>query len=665
MNEATTVARRLLRALGVSSLVLMGLISCGGGSSGTGDGSGSGTPGSGTPGSGAPGSGSGGSAETVINPGVSGTLFMSSPDSFVEFDLPTGISRVMRPDGLAFSASLDGQEFVLTNPFVVGLDPSDDREEVVFFGRDGRSSSRFLKSDGFSGVPLLSPNKQYVLVEWHSLDFGDEGGVSVPTVFARDGSIVRRFAGYRNEYAWFPNGDILLTQGNSLYRTHVTGTAAPQLIATPGETPRGLTVSTDGSRIAFTIGNYTLHENTAWIINANGTGLRQVATSAIDGDGVAPHSFSPDDQQLLVSAGVNYVAVGPGYGFSGCAELYVVPLNLSSPVALHPDNPAPAIKLRSVVEDSGEVNSKACAFAPPSWRAMPELPAFTAGTAAQGDGLNRGLTGRAWFGFAGDVYRSDLHTGATVLLASAGNTPFVSSDGTEVVVLDRFAPSDPSDEAVLILNSETGAQKSRIDHPGDFSTPIKLSPDKTKLASDYVNLDAGDPGGATIVTVFSRDLSQVIARWNGARSWDWLPDGRLLLANVNEIHTTDATLRQNTKIATLPDPISGITISRDGARIAFTMNGNIWMTAGDGTGLVQLTHTGRLLRAPQFSPDGRYVLAESVYSPYQTWVVPVDGVRVPVHNRAISNTSAFPLQMVDVESGTIRLMFASEAVNWR
>ncbi len=628
------------------------LVSCGGGGGG-------GTP----PGGGGGGDGGGGSPPPVINPGTAGKLFMTSPDSYIEFDLATGISRVMRRKGGAFRPSLDGQEFVLVNRFVAGQAASDDREELVFFGRDGRSSSRFLAANGFGGAPMLSPNKQYVLVEWHSIDSGDAGGVSVPTVFTRDGSIVRRFVDYDGVYAWFPNGEILLSRGDSFFRASATGTAPPQLIASvPGESPSGLTLSPDGTRIAFTIGNFTILENTTWIINADGTGLREVAKTGPGASSITPHSFSPDGQQLLVSEGINFASVGPGFAVAGCAELYVVPLNLSAPLVISPDSPAPAIKLRSVFEDSGDVSEKACAFSTPSWRNMPELPDFTPGTAAQGGGLNNGLNGSAWYGFAGDLYRSNLFTGETTKLAKASNSPFVSYDSAEVIVLDRFLPTNPSVEAVLTL-SGAGTQIGRVDYPEGFSSPIKLSPDKTKLVSEYHNLDAGDPGGASIVTVFSRDLSQVIVRWDDARSWDWLADGRLLLADLRQIYITDASLQNATLIATLPDAISGATISRDGSRIAFAMTGNIWMIGSDGTGLKQLTETGRLLGSPEFSPDGRYVLADSVDSPYQTWVVPADGVRVPVHNRAISRTSAFPLQVV--EDGEPRLMFPSTGVNWR
>jgi WD40 repeat protein len=638
---------------------VMGLASCGGGGGGGatsevgGGGGGGGAAGGGNP-----------SVQAIINAGASGKLFMASPSNFIEYDLATGVERVLRDKGGgSFTASLDGQEFVLTNQFVVGLDPADDREEMVFFNRDGRSSSRFLLEDGFGGTPRLSPDKQLVLVEWHSIDLGDAGGVSVPTVFRRDGSIVRRFAGFDAQYAWLPNGDILLSRGDAFFRTTAVPNAPiTQIARLPGEDPRALILSPDGTRMAFTIGNFTILENTTWVMNLDGTGLRQIARGI---SSVAPAAFSPDGQQLLVSEGINFALVGPGFAVAGCAEMYIVPLNVQSVITLNPSNPAPALKLRRVNEATGEVADKTCQFSNAvSWRSLPELPPSVAGTPAQGAGINRGLAGRMWYSFANDLFRTDVNSGQTTMLARAPNTPFVSLDATEVMVFDRFlTPAASSLESVLTLNASTGALISRIDVDEGLVSPLKLSPDKTKIAARFENLDIGDGGADRIVTVFARDFSQVFTRQADARSWEWLPDGRLLLAGVNDIRVMDAQLRTVTPLITFNDPIGGLVSSRDGRKIAFLMASNVWMINSDGTGLVKLTETGRSLGAPEFSPDGRYLVVNSGDSPNQAWVIPTDGQRVPVMNLGLAQTSAFPLRIT--ENGQSRLMFPGTQINWR
>jgi WD40 repeat protein len=640
-----------------SVLLCMAVVSCGGGGGG---GGGAEAPGGGAGGGGTP---PGATVQAVINPGVGGKLFMRAPFSNIEFDLATGVSRVLRARDGSFRPSLDGQEFALTNSNPADLSPSDDREEMVFFGRDGRSSSRFLVSSGFSGTPLLSPDKTMVLVEWHSIDEGDAGGVPVPTVFMRDGRIVKRFVNYDNEYAWLPNGDILLSRGDSFFRASLTSTAPPQLIRSlPGQSPRAPTLSPDGTKLAFTIGNFALLSNTTWMMNIDGSGLREVARAT--GSSLAPASFSPDGTRLLVAEGINYAAVGPGFFFAGCAKLYVLPLDATGVLNIDPDNASPpALKLRSVNDDSGDVDSSTCGFSTPAWRNLPDLPPAVAGTAAQGAGLNRGLSGNAWYGFAGDLFRSDLATGATAKVATiTRNQPFVSLDGSEITVLDIFAPSDPSDEAALILNS-SGQQISRVDIRGSLSAPLKLSPDKTRIAARYENLDAGDGGADTIVNVFSRDFSQVLVRWRGARSWAWLPDGRLLLASLNELAVSDASLQNLTTIARFTDPIGGITASRDGQRIAFNMNSNVWLINIDGSGLKQLSETSRPMGRPEFSPDGRFVLVDSRESPYVAWAIPADGERVHTLNPGVVNTSAFALRVID--NGAPNLLRPSSAVNWR
>jgi WD40 repeat protein len=422
-------------------------------------------------------------------------------------------------------------------------------------------------------------------------------------------------------------------------------------------------LSPDGTRLAFTIGNFTILENTTWVMNIDGSGLREVAK--FEGSSLAPASFSPDGQQLLVSEGINFALVGPGFAVAGCAEMYVLPLNAPGVITLSTNNPGPALKLRRVDEDTGEINGKTCQFSRAvSWRNLPDLPPPVAGTPAQGGGLNRGLSGHTWYSFAGELFRSNLSSGETTKLAAVRNTPYVSLDATEVMVLDTFlAPAINSEDSILTLNANTGAQISRIDFREGFTSPIKLSPDKTKIASGYKNLDIGDPGGAFIVTVFARDLTDVFVRQDNARSWEWLTDGRLLLSGVNDIRVLDASFQTTTAIASFTDPVGALAASRDGKKIAFQMAGNIWLMNTDGTGLTKLTETSRPLGRPEFSPDGRHVLVSSGESPYQVWAVPADGQRVPIMNLGLGSTSAFALRVM--ENGETRLMHPDRGVNWR
>ncbi len=610
-----------------------------------------------------------------LNAGLKGKLFMTSPDAYIEFDLATGTERILRPKDGPMSASADGQELALVNSRPPDLPVLNRLEELVFFGRDGRQTGRFLKEDGFGGRPLISPDKQTVLVEWHSIDLGDEGGVSVPTVFRRDGSIVRRFMGYGG-YAWLPDGRLLLSRGDSIFITSLTASAPTLIKRFPNDTPLFVRPSPDGTKIALSLGDASLLKNHTFIMNLDGSNLRQISTSESSD---APADFSPDGNSLLIGQGSNFAIVGPGFVAAGCAELYVVPINLGRIVDLTAENLVQAVKLRGVVNDSGEIREKVCGFSTPSWRAVSSLDASVPGTPLVGTGINRGLSGSTIYGFASELYRTNLATGETVNLnARAPNTPYPSLDSSEIVFYDRgLSPGASRREAVLFLNSN-GLQQNRIDVLEGFSGALKFSPDKSKIAADWHNIDQqfgdpnaeGDEGGANIINVFSRDFTRQIARFTDFTSFEWLPDGRLLLSSFNEIWIAPATLDSVKKVATLSDPIGRLAVSRDGQKLAFNMLGNVWVSNLSSIGAnlsasppVRLTDSARLLGKPEFSPDGKVVIVNSGDSPYQAWAVPVGGERVPVMNVGISGTSAFPLK--SIEAGAQRLLFPSTSVWWR
>jgi WD40 repeat protein len=668
MFSSNLLARIISLAVAVTVVLL--LDACGGGGSGSGNPNPEGggiNPGGGNESGGNVGGGNG-ATQAILNPGLTGKLFMTSPEAYIEFDLATGLSRILRGKDGSMSVAADGQEFALVNSRPSDQSPSSSLDELVFFGRDGRQSGRFLKEDGFGGRPLISPDKQTVLVEWHSIDLGDAGGVAVPTVFKRDGSVVRRFTNY-NGYTWLPDGRILLVRGDSIYVTDLKSSSPTLLRRFPNNAPVALTPSPDGQRIAFALndvsGSTDVH---AYIMNVDGTGLRQVTTSRSDD---TPADFSPDGQSLLVGQGRNFALVGPGFAVAGCAELFVVPLNVNSVINLDPDAPAaPALKLREVIEDTGEIRSKVCGFTKPSWRNITALEAFAPGAAIVGSGLNRGLSGVTYYGFAGDLFRTDLLNGETTKLTKAPNTPFPSLDGTEIVLFDRFLTSATSgNEAVLFLNSN-GVQQRRIDYFEGFTGPLKFSPDKTKIAADWHNIDRGDAGGARIVTIFARDFSRQIQRFEDFSGFEWLPDGRLLLSSLNELWIAPTSLNSVKKIATFSDPIGGLALSRDGQKLAFNMLGNIWTLALSGGGVdvtvsaaIRLTDSARLLAKPEFSPDGKVILVKSLDSPNQVWAVPADGQRVPVMSIGQLATSAFALKRVD--DGSERLIFPGTSVWWR
>jgi len=597
--------------------------------------------------------------QTTLNAGYEGKLFFDAPYAYVEFDIATGVSRVLRPADGGFWPNANGDEFALVNSSVTDLDASDSREELVFFDRDGARTSRFLVEDGFGATPLISPDRKSVLVEWHSIDLGDAGGVGVPTVFTRDGKILARFTGF-DSYTWMPDGSVLLADDDAIYRVPADASQPSEIARFPAGTPRFLRVSPDGARVAFTLGDLDLLKNHVWIMNIDGSDARQVTTSGLNED---VGDFSPDGRYLIVRQGIPYAARRAGIPGGSCESGYIVPLDATGVINLTPQNgnPAPAVKLLSIDGDSGEARTDTCMFSPPAWRNVASRQGVS-GTAPQGVGVNHGLTGTLWYEFAGDLKRTTLADGITTALEKIGGTVHVSLDATEIATVDPFSDAAGVSEEELQLFDINGHRTGGFVFSDDFTTPAKLSPDKSTIAVEWHSIDLGDEGGVPVVTLFSRDGS-ILRRWAGYDGWEWMPDGRLLLVANNEIYSVE-NVAANTaprRLAQLPDTIESLVASRDGQQLAFTMNGNVWTTSGDGSNPKRLTDAGELLAGTEFSPDGHYVLTHAQKSPYRTWVIPADGREVPVPGAV--NTSALRLQTV-LPNGMEDVMTDS-VISWR
>ncbi len=429
---------------------------------------------------------------------------MSAPYDYIEFDVATGVSRALRSTKGSIAVSRDGTEITVNNAYREDVSGVSSFEEIIIMNRDGLTTDRVLVREGIGGVSLISPDKKHIMLEWQSIDLGDAGGVRVITVFDRSGAIVKRFTNY-GSYQWMPDGRILLTRGSGIYVSTLTG--SPTLIKTiANESPAALRVSPDGNKVAFTIGDSVISSNHTWIMNIDGSGLRQVSTSFSNDQ---PEEFSPDGNTLLVSQGINYATVGPGYAFAGCAELYAVSLAISGVANITAAvRPAGVVKLRSVDTDDGAVKEKTCGFSNISWRVLPELPVAVAGSTPSGAGLNKGLTGTAIYGFAGDVYKSDISSGATTKIIGISNAPGVSFDGSEIVLTDRFAAGTNVNQAAVTFHTASGVQTSRINVLEGFDGRVKPGPNKNLLAAAWHNLDAGDPGGANFINIFDRTKTE-------------------------------------------------------------------------------------------------------------------------------------------------------------
>lgn len=350
---------KTLRMWPVATSLALVLAACGGGGN-----SGS-SPGSADGGTEPP-----GTTGTVarINAGVTGRLTTQFAGSYLETDLASGETRVIRSTNVLrgpFSPVGNTTEFVSTSRTIDGetID-SNDNEAILFFDSQGMTTRRFSRSSGFTGSPLVSPDGNNVLVEWH--DTVLEDFIPVPTVFSTGGSILDRYVNYNNQYAWLPDGDVLLGRGNAVYRATPGSLLEPVQVLSLPRRFTDIFASPDGKQLAVTL-NGGGDDVSAWVMNVDGSGLRQVAVSSQTR--AFAGGFSPDGKQLLVVEGFDFVAASNG-GILGsdCPKVHVVPLNAGRTIDLTSDDIFPAIKLRMRSPTSGNVVNEICTRFSLAWR---------------------------------------------------------------------------------------------------------------------------------------------------------------------------------------------------------------------------------------------------------------------------------------------------------
>jgi dipeptidyl aminopeptidase/acylaminoacyl peptidase len=145
------------------------------------------------------------------------------------------------------------------------------------------------------------------------------------------------------------------------------------------------------------------------------------------------------------------------------------------------------------------------------------------------------------------------------------------------------------------------------------SGSVRPSPDRQHVAAMWQNV-----AGAEIspqLTIFSR-TGVVQGRVSGVGAYTWLPNGRLLTAQGNQLVTLNVAANGTTSspavLATLPGAASDLAVSRDGTRIAAALpaggSSHVWIMDNAGANQRQLTTSGTNERQPEFSPTGAWLL---------------------------------------------------------
>lgn len=261
------------------------------------------------------GGGSDGSSdvEGIVNPDLSGRLFIGNRFGPWLLDLKTGRYSAIpgtywedNPDysGLAdysaFPRHFSNVEYVETIEGCV-VELGNDRDCIVTHNESGEITSSFELPSITWHAARLSRDGEYIAVVVTD-------PISTVNIYDRFGSSMRSLNPVDgidgHQFDWLDYNEIIYASGQSLF---ISGqpTALVTVEESSGMKPAEPSISPDGSQVAFIIGNDTSHgiEGTIWVMNtdgsSNGVAERVTSENAVTTSHGSP-VWSPEGNALFV-----------------------------------------------------------------------------------------------------------------------------------------------------------------------------------------------------------------------------------------------------------------------------------------------------------------------------------------------------------------------------
>ncbi len=170
-------------------------------------------------------------------------------------------------------------------------------QAVFVMNLDGTEARQLTDDMCNSGSPSWSPNGEHIAFVKH--DDKNCEGVAGIYVTGLDGSNLKRLTSEGTRPSWSPNGKQIsfVRKDISLYTMNIDGSSQTKLADMVNSGPTSW--SPDGDKIAFTCnwGSRGNSEISICIVNADGTGLKQISSKSID------PSWSPDGQYIVYYRG--------------------------------------------------------------------------------------------------------------------------------------------------------------------------------------------------------------------------------------------------------------------------------------------------------------------------------------------------------------------------
>ena len=214
--------------------------------------------------------------------------------------------------GVTAASRYDREEFVVRVKECREIDYPYFMDCIIIQGFDGEIRARFEVPDEIEGV-RLSPDGQYIALWRWEINIDDEW-----RIYDRQGNLVSKRVMTPRNYDWLPDGRLVYTgPGKSLHFTAPYSTEFQSGIELPDDVPgypSHLAVSPDGRQIAFIMitsqTRFVVTHGTPWIMNIDGSGLRQVATTPSEEPVINWPRWSPDGKWLLLEVG-GFQGIGP------------------------------------------------------------------------------------------------------------------------------------------------------------------------------------------------------------------------------------------------------------------------------------------------------------------------------------------------------------------
>lgn len=235
-----------------------------------------------------------------------------------------------------------------------------------------------------------------------------------------------------------------------------------------------------------------------------------------------------------------------------------------------------------------------------------------------------------------------------------------SRDGQEIVAVDTTKRATQGIDELRIQDFSGGS--STPDVPRGLQGMAQLSPSRQHIAAWWANQSAGET--QPVLTIFSR-TGQVVARHPTAQAAGWMPNGRLLMAQDRLLVTADVNGANPSTIATLAAAPTDVAASRDGSRIAVTMQNHVWVMDASGANLRQLTTSSANEANPEWSPDNQWLLVRqgTAGSCPNVYAVPASATSTVTLGGAAGSSAVVKLRE-QVTGGAATDVCASSPAGW-